>query len=152
MAPAITVQNVKVEDGGKAIVGNVTQHASVIVSTRTRHPRRGRSRRPRAAGDGTIALTPTGSTGMSDHARNTGRMLASPRCGAKRPAPAVRAAGRQGVARSAATCTAAHGDPARRGRTRARASTACFTGDAVAERRQIQALLGDARKLLEEMK
>ena len=30
--PAITVQNVKVEDGGKAIVGNVTQHASVIVS------------------------------------------------------------------------------------------------------------------------
>src|SRR3954453_2793527 len=30
--PAVTVQNVKVEDGGKAIVGNVTQHASVIVS------------------------------------------------------------------------------------------------------------------------
>jgi hypothetical protein len=30
--PAITVQNVNVEDGGNAIVGNVTQHASVIVS------------------------------------------------------------------------------------------------------------------------
>ncbi|MBR0870319.1 hypothetical protein JQ633_08125 [Bradyrhizobium tropiciagri] len=30
--PAITVQNVKVEDGGNAIVGNVTQHASVIVA------------------------------------------------------------------------------------------------------------------------
>jgi len=30
--PAITVQNVSVADGGKAIVGNVTQHASVIVS------------------------------------------------------------------------------------------------------------------------
>ena len=30
--PAITVQNVKVEDGGKAIVGNVTQHTSVVVS------------------------------------------------------------------------------------------------------------------------
>jgi hypothetical protein len=30
--PAITVQNVSVSDGGKAIVGNVTQHASVIVS------------------------------------------------------------------------------------------------------------------------
>jgi hypothetical protein len=29
--PAITVQNVSVGDGGKAIVGNVTQHASVIV-------------------------------------------------------------------------------------------------------------------------
>ena len=30
--PAITVQNVSVQDGGKAIVGNVTQHASVIFS------------------------------------------------------------------------------------------------------------------------
>jgi hypothetical protein len=30
--PAITVQNVSVGDGGKAIVGNVTQHASMIVS------------------------------------------------------------------------------------------------------------------------
>ena len=31
-APAVTVQNVSVGDGGNAIVGNVTQHASVIVS------------------------------------------------------------------------------------------------------------------------
>jgi len=30
--PAITVQNVSVGDGGKAIVGNVTQHARVIIS------------------------------------------------------------------------------------------------------------------------
>ena len=30
--PAITVRNVSVGDGGKAIVGNVTQHASVIVA------------------------------------------------------------------------------------------------------------------------
>jgi hypothetical protein len=30
--PAVMVQNVSVGDGGKAIVGNVTQHASVIVS------------------------------------------------------------------------------------------------------------------------
>jgi hypothetical protein len=30
--PAITVQNVSVGDGGKAIVGNVTQHGNVIVS------------------------------------------------------------------------------------------------------------------------
>jgi hypothetical protein len=29
---AVTVQNISVTDGGKAIVGNVTQHASVIVS------------------------------------------------------------------------------------------------------------------------
>ncbi len=34
--PAITVQNVSVGDGGKAIVGNVTQHASVIVSDNSR--------------------------------------------------------------------------------------------------------------------
>ncbi len=33
--PAITVQNVKVEDGGNAIVGNVTQHARVIVADKT---------------------------------------------------------------------------------------------------------------------
>jgi hypothetical protein len=32
--PAITVQNVKVADGGNAIVGNVTQHARVVVSDR----------------------------------------------------------------------------------------------------------------------
>lgn len=32
--PSITVQNVSVGDGGKAIVGNVTQHASVIVSNK----------------------------------------------------------------------------------------------------------------------
>ncbi|GLR88898.1 hypothetical protein [Bradyrhizobium iriomotense] len=30
--PAITVQNLSVQDGGKAIVGNVTQHASVMVA------------------------------------------------------------------------------------------------------------------------
>ena len=30
--PAITVQNVSVGDGGNAIVGNVTQHARVILS------------------------------------------------------------------------------------------------------------------------
>ena len=33
--PAITVQNVSVQDGGRAIVGNVTQHRSVILSDRS---------------------------------------------------------------------------------------------------------------------
>jgi hypothetical protein len=33
--PAIKVQNVSVGDGGKAIVGNVTQHARVIVSDKS---------------------------------------------------------------------------------------------------------------------
>ncbi|WP_291856075.1 hypothetical protein [Bradyrhizobium sp.] len=37
-APAITVQNVSVGDGGNAIVGNVTQHAHVIVSDQNPAP------------------------------------------------------------------------------------------------------------------
>ncbi|SDF81766.1 hypothetical protein SAMN05216337_10765 [Bradyrhizobium brasilense] len=46
--PAITVQNVKVEDGGNAIVGNVTQHASVIVSDTS--PASAARNAPKAAG------------------------------------------------------------------------------------------------------
>jgi hypothetical protein len=51
--PAITVQNVSVGDGGKAIVGNVTQHARVIVSDQNpgsaaqNTPKAARSRRRR---------------------------------------------------------------------------------------------------------
>ncbi|WP_213289161.1 hypothetical protein [Bradyrhizobium sp. sGM-13] len=53
--PAITVQNVSVGDGGKAIVGNVTQHARVIVSDKNRAsaarnaPKAAGSRRRRAS-------------------------------------------------------------------------------------------------------
>jgi hypothetical protein len=46
--PAITVQNVSVGDGGKAIVGNVTQHASVIVSDK--NPASAVRKAPKAAG------------------------------------------------------------------------------------------------------
>jgi hypothetical protein len=46
--PAITVQNVSVGDGGKAIVGNVTQHASVIVSDKS--PTSAARKAPKAAG------------------------------------------------------------------------------------------------------
>src|SRR5258708_1070294 len=46
--PAITVQNVSVGDGGKAIVGNVTQHASVIVSDK--NPAAAARKAPKAAG------------------------------------------------------------------------------------------------------
>ncbi|TWC00662.1 hypothetical protein FBZ93_105462 [Bradyrhizobium macuxiense] len=54
--PAVTVQNVKVEDGGNAIVGNVTQHASVIVSDKTaasatRAPKAACARRAHDAAD-----------------------------------------------------------------------------------------------------
>jgi hypothetical protein len=46
--PAITVQNVSVGDGGKAIVGNITQHASVIVSDK--NPASAARSVPKAAG------------------------------------------------------------------------------------------------------
>jgi len=46
--PAITVQNVSVGDGGKAIVGNVTQHASVIVSDKS--PAAAARKAPKASG------------------------------------------------------------------------------------------------------
>ena len=55
--PAITVQNVSVGDGGKAIVGNVTQHASVIVSDKNpasaarKAPKNSGSRRRRDSAD-----------------------------------------------------------------------------------------------------
>jgi hypothetical protein len=88
---------------------------------------------------------------MSDHPRNIGPMLASRRCGAK--------------TRSGGACYS----PAVRGRKRCRMhggapgsgapkanrnarTHGLFTRDAIAERRQIRALLGEARKLLEEMK
>jgi hypothetical protein len=46
--PPITVQNVSVGYGGKAIVGNVTQHASVIVADKT--PASAARKAPKAAG------------------------------------------------------------------------------------------------------
>jgi uncharacterized protein YjcR len=88
---------------------------------------------------------------MSDHIRNAGPMLASPRCGAK--------------ARSGGACRspAVHGKKRCRMHGGARGSGApntnqnarkhgLFTRDAIAERRQIQALLGETRRTLEEMK
>jgi hypothetical protein len=51
--PVITVQNVSVADGGNAIVGNVTQHAQMLVAeprpaAAARKPRRGRTSAPSA--------------------------------------------------------------------------------------------------------
>jgi hypothetical protein len=45
--PAVTVQNVSVGDGGRAIVGNVTQHARVIVSDK--NPASAARKAPKAA-------------------------------------------------------------------------------------------------------
>jgi hypothetical protein len=88
---------------------------------------------------------------MSDHIRNTGPMLASPRCGAKtRSGGACRSPAVSGKRR----CRM-HGDAPGSGAPKANRNArkhGRFTRDAIAERRQIQALLGDARRLLEEMK
>jgi hypothetical protein len=88
---------------------------------------------------------------MSNHARNTGPMLASRRCGAKtRSGGACRSPAMHGKKR----CRmhgGARGSGARKANQNAR-KHGLFTRDAIAERRQIQALLGEARKVLEEMK
>jgi hypothetical protein len=88
---------------------------------------------------------------MSDHLRNTGPMLASRRCGAKtRCGGACRSPAVHGSKR----CRM-HGGAPGSGAPRANRNArkhGLFTGDAIAERRQIRALLGEARELLEEMK
>ncbi|MEH2537733.1 MULTISPECIES: HGGxSTG domain-containing protein [unclassified Bradyrhizobium] len=88
---------------------------------------------------------------MSDHVRNTGAMLASPRCGAKtRASGACRSPAVHGKKR----CRM-HGGAPGSGAPKANQNArkhGLFTRDAIAERRQIRALLEDARALLEEMK
>jgi hypothetical protein len=88
---------------------------------------------------------------LSDHARNTGPMLASRRCGAKtRSGGACRSPAMQGRKR----CRL-HGGAPGSGAPNANQNArkhGLFTRGALAERRQIQVLLGEARRLLEEMK
>jgi hypothetical protein len=88
---------------------------------------------------------------MSDHAGDIGPMLTSPRCGAKtRSGSACRSPAVSGRKR----CRmhgGAEGSGAPRANRNAR-KHGLFAGVAIAERRQVQTLLGEARKLLEEMK
>jgi hypothetical protein len=88
---------------------------------------------------------------MSDHIRNVGPMLASPRCGARtRSGGACRSPAVAGKKR----CRM-HGGAAGSGAPSANQNArkhGQFTGDAIAERRQIRALLGEAQKLLKGMK
>jgi hypothetical protein len=88
---------------------------------------------------------------MSDHNRNAAPMLASPRCSAK-----TRCGGacRSPAVRGRKRCRmhgGAQGSGAPKANQNAR-KHGLFTRDALAERRQIQALLGEARRLMEEMK
>ena len=88
---------------------------------------------------------------MRDRARNISPMLASPRCRAK-----IRCDGscRSPAVRGKRRCRM-HGGAPGSGAPRANQNArrhGLFTGDAIAERKQIQALLGEARKLLQTMK
>ena len=88
---------------------------------------------------------------MSNHTPKTGPMLASPRCGAK-----IRSGGSCGspAVRGRRRCRMHGGAPetgAPRGNQNAR-KHGRFTGEAIAERKRIEALLADARKLLQELK
>jgi hypothetical protein len=87
---------------------------------------------------------------MSEHARNTGPMLASPRCGAK-----IRSGGscRSPAVRGKRRCRM-HGGAPQSGAAKGNRNAlkhGLFTGDAIGERTRIEALLSDARKLLREM-
>jgi hypothetical protein len=88
---------------------------------------------------------------MSDHARNTGPMRASRRCGAK-----IRAGGscRSPAMRGKRRCRM-HGGAKKSGapkRNRNARKHGRFTRKAIGERKRIEVLLGEARKLLREMK
>jgi hypothetical protein len=87
---------------------------------------------------------------MSDHIRNSGPMLASPRCGAE-----TRSGGlcRSPAVHGKKRCRmhgGAQGSGAPRANQNAR-KHGLFTREVIAERSQIRALLGEAQKLLEEM-
>jgi hypothetical protein len=88
---------------------------------------------------------------MSDHAGDIGPMLASPRCGAKtRSGGACRSPAVHGKKR----CRM-HGGAQGSGAPKANRNAwkhGLFTRGAIEERRQIRALLGEARKLLGAMK
>ena len=88
---------------------------------------------------------------MSNDAPTTGPMLASPRCGAK-----IRTGGscRAPAVRGKRRCRMHGGTPrsgAPSGNRNAR-KHGLFTKDAIAGRKQVQAVLADAWKLLREMK
>lgn len=88
---------------------------------------------------------------MSNHAGDIGPMPASPRCGARtRSGGACRSWAVSGRKRCRMHGGAEGSGAPRRNRNARKHGR--FTGDAVAERRRIQALLGEVRKLTEQMK
>jgi hypothetical protein len=88
---------------------------------------------------------------MSDHIRNTGPMLASLRCDAKTRSGGACRSPAVGGNKRCRMHGGAQGSGAPKANQNAR-KHGLFGRDAIAERRRIQALLGEARKLLDEMK
>jgi len=87
---------------------------------------------------------------MSGHGSTTDPMLASPRCGARtRSSGACRAPTVHGKRRCRMHGGAAGSGAPRRNRNARKHGL--FTAEAIAERREIRALLDEARKLLDEM-
>jgi uncharacterized protein YjcR len=88
---------------------------------------------------------------VSNHAPHTGPMRASPRCGAK-----VRCGGscRAPAMRGKRRCRMHGGAPGSGAPTQNKNARkhGRFTKVAIAERKEIEALLGEARKLLQQMK
>ena len=84
----------------------------------------------------------------SGYPRNTGPMLSSARCGAKTRSD-DRAGHQRSAAKSAAECTAGSGAP--RGNQNA-LKHGVFTKEAIDERRNVRALMGQPRKLLQQLK
>jgi hypothetical protein len=88
---------------------------------------------------------------MSDHAHHIGPMLASPRCGAKtRSGSSCRSPAVRGK-RRCRMHGGAPGSGAPRGNRNARRH-GLFTSTAMAERKQVHALLNETRELLRKMK
>ena len=147
--PAITVQNVKVEDGGNAIVGNVTQHASVIVSDKNPAAAAGRRR-----AEGSKRRASPRRQGKHRHERSRPQYRPDAGEPAMRREDPFRRRCRSPAVRGKRRCRMHGGAPgsgAPRENRNAR-KHGLFTGEAIAERKQIQALLADARKLLQGMK
>jgi hypothetical protein len=148
--PGVEVEFVFGHDSGKAIVGHLLQHASVIVTNKPR-TERSRKRAARPARKSPSAWIANGSPGMSHHLRNTCSMLASPRCGAKtRRGGACRSPAVRGKRRCRMHGGAPNSGAPRRNRNARKHGR--FTKRAINRRKQIEVLLKEARALLRELK
>jgi hypothetical protein len=155
----VTVHHVSVNDGGQAIVGNVTlagRPPATAGAATLAGPALTDARQPEMEIIGEAERTPVrsrrGKKKMTgDHPRNTGPMLASRRCGAKtrsgKPCRSPSVAGKKrcrmhgGAPGSGAPC----------GNTNV-LKHGLYTREAIAERRQLRDPLRQSRNLIEQNK